>query len=457
LLRRVVPPPRSLRAQLTLLTVGAVALIWSVSALVSYRLAHQEADQIFDAQVAQASDMLLALGAGNNVDYFAHELAEHGVEQSIPFVFEVLYVNANRSTRIAATRAAARFPDLPDGFSYQRYRGGDWRFHSVWDAKHVYNIRVGVSKDVHQALEQRIAVRLLLPIALALPLMALAIGWAVRRALRPLHKLTGEVRRLDPASLTPLSADGALPSEIVPLVKALDAAIARVRVAFDHERRFTADAAHELRTPLAALKIQAQVAARADGDSQRHALAQVAAGVDRMTHLVEQLLTLARVQPDSASGLARIDAARVVAEACAESGAAAHASEIQLELDAPEDFALGLPEPWLKSVVNNLVGNALRYAGAGACVRVRLFNDADGQVLRVEDDGVGVPPDERRRLLERFARGAQAHEVDGCGLGLSIVARIAEASGARFCLSDGLPRADGGVGLAAELRWPRLT
>ncbi|MEW6253565.1 MAG: ATP-binding protein, partial [Planctomycetota bacterium] len=253
--------------------------------------------------------------------------------------------------------------------------------------------------------------------------------------------------------LAPLDASTPLPDEVAPLRTALNALIRRVAEAFDNERRFTADAAHELRTPLAALKVQAQVALRAQADdSRRHALAQVIAGVDRMTHLVEQLLTLARVEPNrvDVAGHA-FDPASIIQEVCAEMLPRAHGQNQSLLVVAPAGCTLAMAPAWLAIALRNLVDNALRYAGEGARVEVRLARTASGCALSVADDGPGVAPELRARLAARFVRGET--DSEGCGLGLSIVARVAELSRARLELGDGLPRAAGGHGFAATLHF----
>jgi two-component system sensor histidine kinase QseC len=262
-----------------------------------------------------------------------------------------------------------------------------------------------------------------------------------------------QVGALDAQALAPLDEAAPLPDEIVPLRTALNALIRRVTEAFDNERRFTADAAHELRTPLAALKVQAQVALRAQtADSQQHALAQVIAGVDRMTHLVGQLLTLARVDPASqAAAQPAIDPADTVAAVCAELLPLARQRGQTLVADVAEGCGVAVSAAWLQIAVRNLLDNALRYAGEGARIEVRVTRDGSGCALSVTDDGPGVAPALRAQLSARFVRGEG--EGEGCGLGLSIVAHIAALSHGRLELGDGLPRADGGHGFGATLRF----
>jgi len=186
-----------------------------------------------------------------------------------------------------------------------------------------------------------------------------------------------------------------------------------------------------------------------------HALDQVLSGVDRMTHLVEQLLTLARLDPDAgaatAEGVALLELAELAEAVCSVLTPQALRRQQTLELEAGAGLRLCGNRWWLEVMLRNLVDNALRYTPAGGHVVVSL--DADARSMRVADDGPGIARELRQKMLTRFARGADP-EADGCGLGLSIVARIAEISGASLSFEDGLARPDGGAGLAVVVRFP---
>ncbi len=447
--------PYSLRRRLVLLLIAAVGAIWLVSAMAAYRLAHDQADVLFDAQLTQVAETMLAIVAGGEVEEFVDELEEHAGHSEVPIAFEIWSIRRGR-TRLLTGSPGARspFPQVIDGFSERDYAGASWRFHAVQDREGEYRVVVGQAHAAREHLARRIGLNLLLPAALALPLMAFAVWWGVGRAMRPLEAVARQVGALDPQRLTPVEQGEPLPREVAPLRDALNALIERVARAFDNERRFTADAAHELRTPLAALRVQAQVAQRSAVTADRqHALDQVIAGVDRMTHLVDQLLTLARVDPGNAHVVAGpVDPAPVAARVCAELAPAAARRGQQLEVDDRGACLVSIQPAWLEVALRNLVDNALRYAGDGAQVRVSIRPEGGACVIAVEDDGPGIAPGLRPALLQRFARGEDV-DAQGCGLGLSIVARIATLSAARFELDDGLPRADGGHGLAVRLRF----
>jgi two-component system sensor histidine kinase QseC len=447
------PQPYSLRRQLVWLLVSAVAAIWLLSALVVYQRAHHEADELLDAQLAQVAETLLAIVAGGEVDHFVHELHDHAPHYPVPIAFEIWRTEDSQAQRLATSPGNAGFEmAVATGFSEHPHQGEKWRFYTVQDTHAAYRVVVGQAHAARERLAREIGWSLLLPAALALPLMALVVWWVVGRTLRPVDAVARQVGALDAQALAPLNETPTLPSEIAPLRAALNALIRRVTEAFENERRFTADAAHELRTPLAALKVQAQVAMRAQTpDSQQHALAQVIAGVDRMTHLVEQLLTLARVDPANQHVAPQpFDPADIIATVCAELLPVAQRQRQSLTVDAAPGCGVAVTPAWLQIAVRNLVDNALRYAGEGARIEVRLARSGSGCTLTVADDGPGVAPALRSQLSARFVRGEV--EDEGCGLGLSIVARIAALSHAQLELGDGLPRA-GGHGFAATLRF----
>ena len=446
--------PYSLRRRLVWLLTGSVAAIWLLSASVVYQRAHHEADELLDAQMTQVADTLLAIVAAGEVEHFVEELQDQSRHNPVPIAFEVWHGKHGQMQRLVTSMGRGGFEsDVTPGFSEHLYRGARWRFYAVQDSDEEYRVVVGQAHAAREGLAREIGLSLLIPAGLALPLMALAVWWGVGRNLRPVDAVARQVGALDPQALTPLDASPALPEEIAPLRTALNALIRRVTEAFENERRFSADAAHELRTPLAALKVQAQVALRAQtADGQQHALAQVIAGVDRMTHLVEQLLTLARVDPAAQdSEPPPLDPAESVTMVCEELLPLAQRQGQTLVADAASGCRIPVTAGWLRVAVRNLVDNAVRYAGEGARIEVRLARSGSGCVISVADDGPGVAPDLRSHLSARFVRGEV--EAEGCGLGLSIVARIAALSHAQLELGDGLPRADGGRGFAATLRF----
>ena len=241
-----------------------------------------------------------------------------------------------------------------------------------------------------------------------------------------------------------------VPEEVSPLVGALNDLFVRLEQAFNSERRFTADAAHELRTPLAALKIQAQVALRAGNETERQvALENVLRGVDRATRLLEQLLTLARVDPETAAAsYAPVDLHDLAASAIKDVAQMAHAKHIELSLEAAPTCLVSGDAAQLALLLRNLLDNAIRYTPEAGRVSVAIQQGL-GVELQIRDSGPGIPAAERERVLQRFYR-IPGSGMEGSGLGLSIVQRIVELHGARLALADNAP----GPGLLVKVIWP---
>jgi two-component system sensor histidine kinase QseC len=289
---------------------------------------------------------------------------------------------------------------------------------------------------------------LLVPMLVGLPVLGALIWLALRSGLAPLVTLGRDVARRDPDNLHALDAVAA-PREVAPLVTGLNDLFDRLRRSIDLERRFTADAAHELRTPLAAVRAQAEVALAATADGQRsHALRQVVAGCDRAARLVDQMLVLARLDPQRAlPGAMPIDLAAVARAVIADIAPSGIARGVDVVLDASPAPVRGDPS-LVAILLRNLVDNALRHAPEGTTVEVGVRPVADAVELVVADRGPGVPVEERARLGERF------HQVPGTitggsGLGLSIVRRIAELHDATLDFTE--PAF--GPGLAVRVRF----
>ncbi len=432
----------SLRKRLLALLLVTIGVLWAAVAASGFMRAHHEADEMFDAQLAEVALALLALAHVGDTEV-APDLtgSVHKYQQRILFqVWRV--VPTPGGERLSLLTRSANAPSEPlsaaAGFSEHEWQGEVWRFYMQRDDDNDYVVQVAQSHTVRDELAQEIAWRLILPMLLALPLLGVAVWMAVGAALRPLAAVVREVRGRQPDYLEPLALGGPMPVEVAPLVDALNGLFARVRSTIDNERRFTADAAHELRTPLAALKVQAQVAQRAADEPRRLALQQVLQGVERMTHLVEQLLTLARVDPGQPGAAARqslafaaCDLRRLAEEVCAELIPAALAKGLQLEIEPGPAWPLDGHGGLLQTLLRNLIDNAIRYTPPGGSIVLTL---ADG-LLQVADNGPGIAAADRDLALRRFHRLVGSEQA-GSGLGLSIVSRIAELHGATLTLEE---------------------
>jgi two-component system sensor histidine kinase QseC len=417
----------SLKKRLLLLVLTMVAVVWVGAATFVYFDAREEFDEVLDAHLAQDAALLAA--------QVTHELAEleplhapllHKYARRVAFQ---VWEGGNLLRLHSANAPQQHLADVEQGFSDSAMDGHRWRVFTTWDESGGFLIHVAERADVREELAQDIAGNLLEPLLFSLPLLALMLWVAVARGLRPLGRLAAEVERRDPEMLTPLDM-GAAPREVLPLIERLNRLFARIDTTIQKERRFTADAAHELRTPVAGIKAQAQVARAAAGEAERiHALDNAILGCDRATHLIEQLLTLARVDAVDGGAAEQCRLRFIAAGEIASAAPVALAKGVRIELPEGDETAVrGNPE-LLRILVRNLLDNAVRHTPSGTTVRVDIGQEQGIGSLSVSDDGPGIPEQEMDKVSERFYRPADT-QASGSGLGLSIVKRIAEVHGA---------------------------
>lgn len=439
----------SLRLRLILFLTIILGVAWLVAAWFTHIESREEIDRLFDAQLAQSAQVLLG-----TTRHELHERIEHGddevstsheYEQKLAFQ---IWDEKNLLLR-SSTAPVVAMSQASEGYSESLINGEQWRVLTRWDARHEFMIQVAEPLAGRESLAHHITLKMLLPTFIALPVLVILIWFGVGAGLRPLQLLKREIKQRTANHLEPVAMAG-VPEEVTPLVKALNDLFARLEEAFEGERRFTADAAHELRTPLAALKIQAQVAMRSTEVEVRHAaLENVLRGVDRATRIVEQLLTLARVDPESTvAGYKQVDLASLVAPVIRDLAQQAHAKQIEISLEESNICKVFGDEVQLSLLLRNLLDNAIRYTPVGGRVTVSVLN-VDGIRLEVRDTGPGIPAAERAHVLQRFYRITGSGE-EGSGLGLSIVSRIAELHGASLELKDN----EAGQGLLVRVIWP---
>jgi signal transduction histidine kinase len=431
---------RSIRARLLVALMILVVLISLLAAGVTYRRVLSETSTLFDYQLRQ-----MALSLRTQIS-LAPRIEVPPDQSDTDFVVQIWDV--------FGARTYLSRPGLPMinqtvlGYADLSLRGEAWRAYGLQTADGV--IQIAQPARVREGLARAAAERVVIPLILLLPIMIGAVAWIVSRGLLPLRFVTTEVQRRDVRSLAPLSTRN-LPLEIEPLVSELNRLLERLQRAFSVQRAFISDAAHELRSPLTALRLQLQLLDRAPDEPARvEARSRLGAAVERAIHLVEQLLALARSEPQEASpGFATVDLSAVAAEGISDAHELATSRQIDLGLDATPNLRIhGDPEA-LRVLVRNLVDNAARYTPPHGSVQVRCCATPDEAVLEVTDTGPGIAPADRERVFDRFYRRAATQE-SGTGLGLAIVKAIAERHGARIALSE----APGG-GLRATLSFPR--
>jgi two-component system OmpR family sensor kinase len=270
-----------------------------------------------------------------------------------------------------------------------------------------------------------------------MPILMLVVWWVVSGSLEPVARVRKQVASRQADDLSPVSEAG-LPDEVRPLVQELNLLFGRVRTAFDAQQHFVADAAHELRTPLAALKLQVQSLERSDNpDAKRVAVSRLTAGIERATRLVEQLLVLARQEASMAGGAPRqpVDIAGLARRAVADLAGVAQAKGIDLGVQRADAAEIeGQPDA-LMILLRNLVDNAIKYTPQGGTVDVSVVAEHGGVRVTVEDSGPGIPPAERERVFDRFYR-VPGSDAAGSGLGLAIIKSIAERHDATLALGE---------------------
>ena len=416
----------SIRARLLLAMLGLLAVAALGVGSITYRNVRAETEALFDYQLRQ---MALSLRDQGEV---APAQASALVDEQLDFVVQVWTADGRG---LYASRAHAALPQRAQlGFADVSVGGRVWRSFSVAMPARV--IQVSQPLAIRRKLAADAAWAAVLPLLLVAPFMAAAAWWLTGLALRPLQRVAEGVRQRDEQSLEPLPTEG-LPDEVAPLVTALNALLQRLGQSLDTQRAFVADAAHELRSPLTALKLQLRLLERAPGEAERTvAAAALAAGIERAARLVEQLLTLARTEP-GAGALApqRLDLSELVREAVADTVPLALSRGTQFELFADAPVLIDGDRAALSALVRNLADNAVRYSPAGARVELHVAQQDNTATLQLDDGGPGIPPAERERVFDRFYRRGLADEP-GTGLGLAIVRGVAQRHGAGVQLDD---------------------
>jgi two-component system OmpR family sensor kinase len=437
---------RSIRANLVLWVVGALAVGTVVVLAATYALTRNQVGRLFDEELKQ-----VALAVHLREDWTQMRrvrIARPGFALSVRAY--------DKTGRVYFETALPSLPaDVPqsftEGIAFAGSADGPWRVYT-----HVTDegtVQVGQAVAARDALARELSLSVLMPMLLLIPVLGVVVGWALKRGLQPVHETSRRVSDRDASRLDALPTEN-VPAELLPLVHQINALLARLEGAFEAQRRFLADAAHELRSPVGALALQVQLAERAHNPAARSAaLHELGRGVERARRLVQQLMDFARL--DAAVPLqafAPLNLAALAREVVGGYAARAESQDVDLGVEAPAVLHGFGAESELRSLLENLVDNALRYAPARSEVTVSM-REAGGMIeLGVVDAGRGIPPGEREKVFERFHRVA-GDSTRGTGLGLAIVKAIVERHHASISLSDADPHA-ALPGLAVRIRLP---
>ena len=460
----------SLRRRLVLLFFGGSLLLWLPVNYFLYKSALTEVDALWDRHLAQSARFLLALASASeergDLDQLPEALPEL-VPAYLPYANHVYpqigadEIHHERAFTYQLHKRDGSFrlhsPNAPDepladgvaGFSYRVIDGTAWRVFGVADPKNALILYAGEDHALRKDLAWHLVEHLVFPSLLSIPPLLLVIWLAVASGMKPLARLVKEVKQRDPGDLQRISSDS-VPVEVAPLVGALNTLFVRLENALKSERSFTGDAAHELRTPLASLRVQAQVALRASNEEQRQrALRQTIAGVDQASHLVDQLLTLARLDSrQTIFSSTPVNLPEVARRVAADSERLATKHRVSVQVSGDLEVLTPGDEICLGILVRNLIDNAIRYAGSGGEVTVTVTRSGLSNLLIVRDNGPGIADRQHNQMFRRFRRGKDTGSP-GSGLGLSIVRRVVE-------LHEGSVRLENqeGGGLCCEVALP---
>ncbi|OAI02722.1 ATP-binding protein [Methylomonas methanica] len=429
--------PQSLKKQLLLSLLTSLLLVWGVTAYISYKQTRDEVTELFNAELAQSARVVHAFVENmvrqraltklwerdKTPELFDTPILGHKYERKIAFqlrsVKEGLVLRSESAPEFALSLTR-------NGYSETMLDGQLWHVFSLSTENGNYVIHVGQRDDIRRELVEGIAGQQVIGFLIALPILGMMIWWIVSRTLSPVNQVKEQLASRAAGYLQPLSVDN-LPDEVLPVVTQINSLFAMLEQAFANERNFTSDASHELRTPLAGLLTQIQVAQKTTDTQMRdQALQKAQQAVSRMTHTVQQLLTLSRVQHQQA-GIAKqsVDVNEALIEVISDLDHAARDKRIDIELQGEPGLLIYANPQLFQVLIRNLIDNAIKYSPIEGHIKVACHRENNRLRLTVDDSGPGVADDDYQRITQRFYRCVEtANSVEGSGLGLSIVQRI---------------------------------
>lgn len=433
----------SLRARLLVALTALVLLAGAAAGGVGFRWAFEEANELQDAILQQVA----ALAAENRL--VTSPSAVRGIDAEARVLVEELGPSYPVDAR-PATAALGLPPTLPEGLQDVRRHGEAWR---VLVRTRTDGTRFAVSQQAasRDEIARDSALRTVLPLAALIPCLAVLVALVVHHSLRPVTRLSALLDAGPADRIGRLPSEG-IPSELLPFVASINRLLDRIGAMLDQQRRFVADAAHELRTPITALSLQAENLDHAgSGVPDPERLAALKGGIQRTAHLLEQLLALARSEagPGADGTMTSLDT--VTKEVVADLLPLSQSRRVDLGFGRLEAVNVRAGPTELRALLRNLIDNAIRHGAEGGRVDVDVWREGPSAVLCIEDDGPGIPEADLVRVFDPFVRGTAAM-ASGSGLGLSIVRKIAEGTGACIVLENGAKRK--GTGLRVTVTFP---
>ncbi len=489
----------SLRQLLLVTLLSSSMLIWGITAFINYKVTREEVSALFEAELSQSAKILdtfvegLIVG-GSLEDHWKKEkneetvsnptqkkidlqlsseeqslfknahnelalsfeglkdvIEESNVEKIVNEVVEADSPSSKYGRKIAFQlwskdgRLLLRSPSAPEdqefsksksGFSEEKINDKLWHVYSISNDIGGYVIHVGQKEEIRSQLTDEISSHLVTQFLIGLPFLGIVIWLIVGKAFKPINRLERQLARREASYLKPLSTKK-LPNEILPVVNEINNLFVQLERAFEHERRFSADASHELRTPLAGLLTQAQVALRTtDEEVRTQALQRIKQAVNRMTYMVQQLLTFSRIE-SNIEFLSKESTvlSREVVQVIADLDQDAHKKRIQMEFEEAHEVPVVVNVPLINILIRNIIDNAIKYTPAQGTIMITVTGKENKVQFCVEDSGPGIAPDQYEESLKRFHRCKETvNTAQGSGLGFSIVQRIVAIHGAELIL-----------------------
>jgi len=437
---------------LALLIVGGVT-IWG-----GYRASVNEVEELFDAQLARSSRLMLGLvlaevNLGHMKEFsvgvkesrikkrdkqkLEQEIYQQGHFYELKLAYQVWDSYGNMLLR-SVNAPLQPMSEIQQGYANQVINQQNWRTFSMWDSSSNYQVITAEREDVRENLISKITLQMTWPFVLLLPIMGGLVWYFVSHGLAPLEHIASDIANRRTEQLHALQFER-IPSEIQPLVDELNHLFKSLRLSFDKERRFTSDAAHELRTPLAALKVHLQLMRTSDNDADKQTeLRAISEGVDRASHLVEQLLGLARLDPQALRATqekTQVNLHELCINQITEVYPLANNKNQTISFQGDEGVFIQAYVYPLESMLRNLLSNAVAYAPQGGEVKLVLRYNVGAVNIWIHDSGPGIPAEQRELVMQRF-RKVESDTQSGSGIGLSIVRRVAELHQMQIKLLD---------------------
>lgn len=447
---------KSIRYFLLVSLLLSITIASAINGIGNYLLDEQVIQPYLDSQLVRVSSIIGILSESSNASSKARNDIINFLRKNQPitnqkFLFQVWGTNGKAIIN-SMEKSNVTLKDTPLGFSDQAINGSDWRLYSTYDDKLKAKIVVAELYTLRRELADDIARSNANILLITYPVFGLLVWFIITLALRSITRVTTEISSRASTFLEPVHL-AEIPVEIKPLVAELNQLFIRLKLAFERNKRFAADAAHELRTPLAALKTHAQVALKSDNEIDRNkALQKVIESVNRSSHVVAQLLTLSRLGEEEAlTDVKPLDLHKLATEIIAYLAPHALEKDIEIELAPPpqEPFVLG-NDTALGILIRNIVDNAIRYTPTHGEVKVSIVDTGSKIIFRVVDTGTGIPLELRERVFERFYR-ILGTKASGSGLGLAIVHQIATLHHADIKLET----PPNGIGLQFDVTFPK--